>query len=93
MHSNLHGNFKNFAQISGLKCHIDKSMIMIIGTDIIPEFVANSGFIVTNSLKILGFEITEDFRSLTENFTGVIAKLEKTSAVLEPVLFKLSRKN
>jgi hypothetical protein len=46
-----------FADISGLKCNVDKSLIMICGTDEIPAYVAESGFQIADSLTILGFQI------------------------------------
>jgi hypothetical protein len=50
-------------------------MILITGNDgIIPEYILNSGFPVTTTLKILGFEITKNFL----DFDKVIDKLNTT---------------
>jgi hypothetical protein len=70
-------NLTNFALISGLKCNVDKSMIMIVGTENVPEFVNLSGFQVCNTLRILGFDITKNYKDLTNNFTGVLDKIER----------------
>jgi hypothetical protein len=48
-----------FAILSGLRCNVEKSQILLIGTDTIPEYVAESGFAVSNELKILGFNVTK----------------------------------
>jgi exonuclease III len=69
-----------FADISGLKCNLDKSMIMVIGSNgVVPDYIANSNFKVTDKLTILGFEISRNFQDLTGNFTNVIEKIRKTS--------------
>jgi hypothetical protein len=66
----------SFATISGLKCNVEKSKILIIGSDLpILEYVLNSGFAVTNTLKILGFDITADKNDLYKNYDKVIDKM------------------
>jgi hypothetical protein len=66
----------NFGNISGLKCNVDKSAIMILGSEIaIPEFVTDSGFEVVNSVKILGISITKNFADLPQNFLKTEEKI------------------
>jgi hypothetical protein len=66
---------ENFANISGLKCNVDKSQIMIIGMEIVPEFVAEAGFEITNELKILGFKITKNFDDMKNNLKPATEKI------------------
>jgi hypothetical protein len=62
-------NLLQFAQISGLKCNVDKSQILLIGSDADPpEFLTNSGFEISNKLKILGYEVTKNFTDMENNF-------------------------
>jgi exonuclease III len=74
----ISNTLEKFADISGLKCNMDKSMIMIIGTNgIIPDYVYNSGFQIVQSVKILGFDISRNFADMTNNFNPVIEKITK----------------
>jgi hypothetical protein len=68
-----------FAGLSGLKCNVDKSMIMITGTGgNIPDYILNSGFQITDKLHILGMDITRDTNKLSDNFDAVIEKIRST---------------
>jgi hypothetical protein len=66
-----------FANISGLKCNVEKSQIMITGTNIrqIPNYITESGFEVVDKVKILGFEITRDYNDLVSNFEKPFEKI------------------
>jgi hypothetical protein len=66
----------NFAEISSLKCNVDKSQIMIIGTDTVPDFVNEAGFARTNELKILGFLITKNFAEISNNLIPAVEKIQ-----------------
>jgi hypothetical protein len=68
-----------FAILSGLRCNVDKSQILLIGTDSIPEYVAESGFAVANELKILGFKVTKNHADLVTNFDPAIDKIRNTA--------------
>jgi hypothetical protein len=68
---------RDYGELSGLKCNVDKSQILIIGTDEIPEYIANSGFAVVDELKILGFIITKNHNDLKNNFILVLDKIKK----------------
>jgi hypothetical protein len=66
-----------FAEISGLRCNIEKSQILVIGTDTVPEYVTSSGFAVVNSIKVLGFNITRNYRDLDDNLENCSTKIKK----------------
>jgi hypothetical protein len=70
----------DFSIISGLKCNVDKSQIMICGTDPIepvPDFITNSGFAVADSLVILGFKITKNWHDLKNNLDKAEQNIDK----------------
>jgi hypothetical protein len=49
---------------------------MILGSEgRIPNYVAESGFEVVNSVKILGISITRNFADLSQNFTKTEEKI------------------
>jgi hypothetical protein len=69
----------NFGTISGLKCNVDKSVIMFIGSNNdAPEFILDSGFQLVNTVKMLGFEISKNFEDLQNNFKKPVEKIQKT---------------
>jgi hypothetical protein len=72
----------SFAIISGLKCNVEKSQIIITGTRNIPGYVLESGFSLTEKLKILGFDITKNSADLQNNFENAIKKNRKNRSVL-----------
>jgi hypothetical protein len=51
MNENIKENLGNFEVLSGLKCNVDKSQIMVIGcpNDVVPEAVTNSGLKVVKN--------------------------------------------
>jgi hypothetical protein len=68
----------NFGIISGLKCNVDKSMVMLIGSNNdAPDFILDSGFQLVNSVKMLGFEISKNFEDLQNNFKKPVEKIKK----------------
>jgi hypothetical protein len=67
-----------FASMSGLKANFDKCVLVPLGFDNeIPQYFADTGFFVANSVKILGCQIFNDTGRLSENFDDVIAQLIK----------------
>jgi hypothetical protein len=64
-----------FGILSGLKCNVDKSQIMLINNDNPPQWVRESGFAITNTLKILGFNVTTNFDDLASNFPPILQKI------------------
>jgi hypothetical protein len=73
----------DFGNISGLKCNMDKSQILILGTDAVPEFVLDSGFTPVNNIKILGFNISNSFDDLVQNFPPVLDKIKNIAKFWE----------
>jgi hypothetical protein len=66
----------DFSVISGLKCNIEKSQILIVGSVApIPDYVLNSGFAVTDKVNILGFDITKSADDLYKNDDKVTEKI------------------
>jgi hypothetical protein len=69
-------SLSEFAIISGLKCNVEKSQILITGTDApVPDYILDSGFQTVNKVKILGFEISNDYKDLKSNFEKCISKI------------------
>jgi hypothetical protein len=68
-----------FAILSGLRCNVEKSQILLVGTDTIPEYVTESGFAVSNELKILGYKVTKNHADLASNFKPAIEKIRRTA--------------
>jgi hypothetical protein len=68
---------ENFENISGLRCNIEKSMVLPVGYDNneIPVEIQNSGFRVVQKVNILGAEITNNANDLPQNFEKVIRKI------------------
>jgi hypothetical protein len=66
-----------FGRISGLKCNVDKSIILVTGTDVVPEFITQSGFKCADTINILGLEICRDLSQVTNNFNKPLEKIEK----------------
>jgi hypothetical protein len=51
---------------------------MVVGTGgAVPDYIANSGFAVTDRLHILGVDITRNSGDLQQNFSNVIEKIRK----------------
>jgi hypothetical protein len=67
----------DFADLSGLRCNVDKSQILIFGTETVPDFIIESGFAVAEKLKILGFDVTKDFSDLNLNVNPAIENIRK----------------
>jgi hypothetical protein len=78
----------NFADLSGLKCNVDKSQILVVGTDAVPGYVTDTGFAVSDELKILGFRITKNFDSMVDNLDPAIDKIRNLARYWDR--FKLS---
>jgi len=72
---------QNFAQISGLTCNFDKTSIMLVGFGDNPKpDLTTLGFMVTESIKILGFEISNDLTTLQQHFDTAAQKIVKIIA-------------
>jgi hypothetical protein len=67
-----------FGRISGLKCNVDKSIILVTGTDgVVPEYITQSGFKCADTINILGLEIGRDLSQVTNIFNKPLEKIEK----------------
>jgi Reverse transcriptase (RNA-dependent DNA polymerase) len=68
----------DFAKISGLRCNVEKSSILPVGFrgEMLPDYIVNSGFTIVEEVKILGITITNDYRSLSNNFNVITTKLD-----------------
>jgi hypothetical protein len=73
----IKNTLNSFVLISGLKCNVEKSQIMITGTNVrqIPNYITESGFKVVEKVKILGFEISRDHNDLVSNFEKPFEKI------------------
>jgi hypothetical protein len=83
----LRESLEKFGDISGLRCNYDKTLVVPIGTNtVIPNNL--HGFTVSNKIKLLGLEISNDLNLLTENFVVIRDKI--VSLVLFWERFKLT---
>jgi hypothetical protein len=73
-------NFKtiliDFSIISGLKCNLEKTVVMHIGLTVTaPDFMDNLGFTLVDSVTILGFKISNTGLQVESMFDDVYAKI------------------
>jgi exonuclease III len=80
----------DFGNISGLRCNFDKSCVLLFFAPTAAELesINNLGFKVTNSIKLLGIELTAGLNNQREIFTGIKEKIIRTATFWER--FKLS---
>jgi Reverse transcriptase (RNA-dependent DNA polymerase) len=66
----------DFGNISGLKCNVDKTCILPIGTAVPDdEIIADTGFHCVNELTILGFTFNRDGLMINQLFSNVYEKI------------------
>jgi hypothetical protein len=70
---------EEFGRFSGLKCNIEKTVLMQVGlkNPITPE-IAELGFSFVDSIKILGMDIDADIVNLDSNFTRIAVSIDKS---------------
>jgi hypothetical protein len=70
---------EEFGRFSGLKCNIEKTVLMQVGlkNPITPE-IAELGFSFVDSIKILGMDIDADIANLDSNFTKIAVSIDKS---------------
>ena len=69
---------EQFYNISGLKCNMEKSCIMYIGSDDpAPDFLAQFDFEPVDSIKILGMTINNKVDNLQDCHTSTVEKVTK----------------
>jgi len=82
--SNLKKILQDFASFSGLKCNVDKTMLMQIGQKVpVSRDILDLGFQLTEKIKILGMEIDSDLTELESNFETIETKIRKSIAYWE----------
>jgi hypothetical protein len=67
-----------FAIVSGLKCNMEKSTIMLMGfhEDLpVPDWILTSGFKLVNVTSVLGCDISKNAADLPNNFDKIIVKI------------------
>jgi hypothetical protein len=74
---NLRSVLENFGRISGLKCNYDKTVVMPIGT-VSDDLFPLHGFCLSNRVKLLGLDITNNLADLPSNFANFECKIRKT---------------
>ena len=71
----------DFGGFSGLKCNVDKTVLMQIGNIVPPsQDIIDLGFTFVNSIKILGMEIDRDLENLDSNFIEIHGKITRSIA-------------
>jgi hypothetical protein len=70
----LRGILESFGKISGLKCNYDKTVVMPIGK-VCKMNMNLHGFCLSNSVKLLGLDISNDLNELPANFTNIEKKI------------------
>jgi hypothetical protein len=66
----------NFSIISGLHCNFDKTTLLPIFpvSEIEKEWIQEAGFTISPTIKLLGADITADFRDIVNNFSKFAKK-------------------
>jgi len=68
----------NFENISGLSCNLEKTALMVVGTDIpIPQEIIDIGFEIQNEVVLLGARIRNNGICFEGNGTLVLEKMRK----------------
>jgi hypothetical protein len=70
---------EEFGTFSGLKCNIEKTVLMQVGqkAPVTPE-IAALGFSFVDSIKILGMDIDSDIENLDANFVKIATSIDKS---------------
>jgi hypothetical protein len=74
---NLRQILEDFGKISGLKCNYDKTVVMPIGI-VSDSNIPLHGFCLSNSVKLLGLNITNNLAELPSNFINFAGKIRNT---------------
>jgi hypothetical protein len=71
---NLRETLEKLGDMSGLRCNYNKTLIIPIGANtVVPNNL--HGFTVSNKIKLLGLEISNDLSKLSENFVAIKDKI------------------
>ncbi len=75
---NLKNILADFASISGLKCNLDKTSILLIGSSqVISDEISALGFSFSDKIKVLGMELSREPGDWDENFVRILADISK----------------
>jgi hypothetical protein len=73
---NLKNILADFASISGLKCNLDKTSILLIGSSqVISDEISALGFSFSEKIKVLGMELSREPGEWDENFVRILADI------------------
>ncbi len=71
----------DFGEFSGLKCNVEKTVLMQIGNiQPPPQEIIDLGFTFVESIRLLGMEIDQDLSNLDDNFVTVHNKIVNSVA-------------
>ena len=75
---NLKTILADFASISGIKCNLDKTSILLIGSSqVISDEISALGFSFSDKIKVLGMELSREPGEWDENFVRILADISK----------------
>jgi hypothetical protein len=70
---------RTFGQVSGLKINIDKTQLMVVGSDIWTTGTQVHGIEIVDKVSILGIKIDRKLVKLGENWEAAILKMQRLS--------------
>jgi hypothetical protein len=69
---------EEFATISGLRCNLEKTSVLLIGSSqVVTDEIASLGFAFSDSIKVLGMDISRDPEEWDQNFARILAGINK----------------
>jgi hypothetical protein len=87
----LKNTLVNFGNISGLRCNMEKTSIMLIGPRVpVSEQIQSLGFKIVDRISMLGVVITNNFNDIYNNFEKTIEKMRNTASYWERFNLSLS---
>jgi hypothetical protein len=73
----------DFGSFSGLKCNVEKTVLMQIGNRVLPsQEIIELGFTLVDEIKILGMSIDHSIENLDANFVQIHESIKKNNPVL-----------
>jgi len=74
----LKNMLEEFAGISGLRCNLDKTSVLLIGSSLnIPDNIAALGFTFSDKVKVLGMDISRNPEDWNQNFSRILGGINK----------------
>jgi hypothetical protein len=75
---NLKTILEDFAGISGLRCNLDKTSVLLIGSSqAVPDDIATLGFTFSDKIKVLGMDISRNPDDWDQNFVRILTGINK----------------